>query len=295
MTYVLHLVTLAGIYSILALSLNIVAGYAGLLSLCQAAFYGIGAYAVALFTVQTGLNAWLAILLSMMLVAIVAGAFGAAAMRFSPDYFVIATFAFQILTFSLLNNLVSITGGPNGIGGIRPPMMFSLVLSSPGFYSIVTLAIAGLVLLICICIENSQYGRILRAMREDEKFLQSLGTRVGLFKVSSFAVSGSLAALAGGMYALYVSYIDPTSFTFAESLTILTMVIIGGLGNAFGAVLGASLFTLLPEVLRFVGLTGVVAGNFRQMLFGLLLVLVVALKPGGLLKETVAGSWPWSK
>jgi branched-chain amino acid transport system permease protein len=288
MSYAFHLVTITGIYVILALSLNIVAGYAGLLSLCQAAFYGIGAYGVALLTLQGGLTVWQAVVVSMLIAAVFAGILGSTATRFSADYFVIATFAFQILTFSLLNNLVVLTGGPNGIGGIPQPQLFGKTLSSPAVFAAIVCILAAGALLACILIENAQFGRILRAMREDETFLRSLGTRVGVFKVSAFAVSGAMAALAGGMYASYITYIDPTSFTFAESLTILTMVIVGGLGNAFGAVFGACLFTLLPEGLRFLGIDGAIADNLRQMLFGALLVLVVVLRPGGLFEEKIA-------
>jgi branched-chain amino acid transport system permease protein len=294
MSYAFHLATIAGIYVILALSLNIVAGYAGLLSLSQAAFYGIGAYGVALLTLHGWLTVWQAVVVSMLMAAAIAAILGATATRLSIDYFVIATFAFQILTFSLLNNLVSVTGGPNGIGGIPQPQFFGNVVSSPAAFAAVVFTLAVGALLVCILIENAQFGRMLRAMREDETFLRSLGIRVGLLKVAAFAVSGAMAALAGGMYASYITYIDPTSFTFAESLTILTMVIVGGLGNAFGAVFGACLFTLLPEALRFVGIDGIVAGNVRQMLFGALLVLVVVLRPGGLFKEKIAKirTWP---
>jgi branched-chain amino acid transport system permease protein len=295
MIYTLHLVNLVGIYVILALSLNIVAGYAGLLSLSHAAFYGIGAYGVALLSAQSDMNLWLAMLASMVITAVIAGMVGAASSRFRNDYFVITTFAFQILTFSLLNNLVSITGGPNGIGGIRQPELFGRLLSGPLAFAGIVCILAFGSFLLCIFIENAQFGRILRAIREDEMFARSLGIRVDLFKIAAFAISGAMAALAGGLYATYITYIDPTSFTFAESLTILTMVIVGGLGNSFGAVIGASLFTLIPEGFRFIGIEGAVAANVRQILFGACLLAIVFLKPDGLFSEKIAKGWAWRR
>lgn len=295
MSYAFHLVTIAGIYAILALSLNIVVGYAGLLSLCHAAFYGIGAYGVAVLTLQIGLSVWQGIIVSVLATGVIAGIVGAASTRFSRDYFVIGTFAFQILIFSLLNNLVSITNGPNGIGGIAQPQVFGQTFSGPFFFaSLVGILVLGSFLL-CILIENAQFGRVLRAIREDETFARSLGIKVGMFKVSAFAISGAMAAFAGGLYATYVTYIDPSSFTFAESLNILIMVIVGGLGNAFGAFVGACLLTLIPEGFRFIGIDGAIAANIRQILFGACLVLFVFMRPGGLFSEKIARGWAWRR
>ncbi len=295
MSYVFHLVSMVGIYAILALSLNIVVGYAGLLSLCHAAFYGIGAYGVACLTLQIGMSVWQGILVSVLATAVIAGIVGAASTRFSRDYFVIGTFAFQILVFSLLNNLVSITNGPNGIGGISQPRLFGQTLSGPFVFAALVGILALGSLLVCILIENAQFGRVLRAIREDETFVRSLGINVGIFKVLAFAISGAMAALAGGLYATYVTYIDPTSFTFAESLTILTMVIVGGLGNSFGVVAGACLLTLIPEVFRFIGIDGAIAANIRQILFGACLVLFVFIRPSGLFSEEIARGWAWRR
>jgi branched-chain amino acid transport system permease protein len=288
MSYVFHLVNMVGIYAILALSLNIVAGYAGLLSLCHAAFYGIGAYGVALMILHSDLSVWQAVIAAVLVTGFIAGLVGAASVRFRSDYVAIFTFGFQILVFSLFNNLVPLTGGPNGIGGIRQPVIFGQSLSTSNTFAglVCTLAVGSL--FICRFIETSQFGRILRAVREDETFAQSLGINVSLFKISAFAISGAMAGLAGGIYATYITYIDPTSFTFAESLSVLTMVIVGGLGNSFGVVVGACLFTLVPEGLRAIGISGGVAANVRQVLFGACLVLVVFLKPAGLFKERIA-------
>jgi len=293
MIYALHLFNIVSINIILALSLNIVAGYAGLLSLSQAAFYGIGAYVTALLSVQLGVNVWLSFAASALITGALASVVGATSSRFRSDYFVIVTFAFQILTFSLLNNLVSVTGGPNGITGINPPIFFGRLIYGPQDFAVVTGLFAVGSFLICAFIENSQFGRILRALREDETFARSLGFKVGLFKILAFAICGAMAALAGGLYATYVSYIDPTSFTFAESLAILAMVIIGGLGNSFGVVVGACTLTLIPEGLRFIGVEGAIASNIRQVLFGGCLLLIVFLRPSGLFSEKIAKTWSW--
>ncbi len=285
MTYLLHIFILIGIYVILSVSLNLLAGYTGILSMAHAAFYGIGAYVVALLALHVHTPFILNILLSI----IAAGAFGAIvgipSLRIKDDYFIIATFAFQIITFSVLNNLVSFTGGPMGLPGIPQPVIFGLKIDNHWSFLVLTTILASFTYFIAYRIVSSPYGRILKAIREDEVFTQSLGKNVAAFKVKIFMVSAALASLAGVLYATYITYIDPTSFTVNESIFIISIVIIGGAGNLKGSVVGAIVLVMLPELLRFVGLPNSVAANIRQMLYGGLLVVFMLWRPRGFIGE----------
>lgn len=285
MIYLLHILILVGIYVILSMSLNLVAGYAGILSIAHAAFYGIGAYIAALLALNLNspflLNLVLAIVGSTILGAFV----GIPSLRIKDDYFIIATFAFQIITFSLLNNLVSLTGGPMGLPGIPRPEIFRLMISSHWGFLILTAILCFAVYFVCNRIVKSPFGRILKAIREDEIFAQSLGKNVSAYKVKVFMVSSGLAAISGVLYAGYITFIDPTSFTVMESIFIISIVIIGGAANLKGSIVGAIVLVMLPELLRFIGLPHSVAANIRQMLYGGLLVVFMMWRPQGFIGE----------
>ena len=285
MIYLLHIFILIGIYVILSVSLNLLAGYTGILSMAHAAFFGVGAYVVALLA----LNVHTPFILNIFLAIIAAGAFGAIvgipSLRIKDDYFIIATFAFQIITFSVLNNLVSFTGGPMGLPGIPQPVIFGLKIDNHWSFLVLTTILAVFTYFIANRIVSSPYGRILKAIREDEVFTQSLGKNVAAFKVKIFMVSAALASIAGVLYATYITYIDPTSFTVNESIFIISIVIIGGAGNLKGSVVGAVVLVMLPELLRFIGLPNSVAANIRQMLYGGLLVVFMLWRPRGFIGE----------
>ncbi|NOR45625.1 MAG: branched-chain amino acid ABC transporter permease [Candidatus Delongbacteria bacterium] len=285
MIYLLHIIILIEIYAILSISLNLIAGYTGILSMAQAAFYGIGAYVAALMA----LNFNTPFLLNLILAVIIAGVFGALigipSLRIKDDYFIIATFAFQIIIFSVLNNFVSFTGGPMGLPGIPQPEIFGFVIDNHWSFLILGLLLAVFTYYFSKRIVTSPIGRTLKAVREDEVFTQSLGKNVAALKVKIFVVSAALAAIAGVLYATYITYIDPTSFTVNESIFIISIVIIGGAGNLKGSILGAVVLVMLPELLRFVGLPNAVAANIRQMLYGGLLVAFMLWRPRGFIGE----------
>jgi len=285
MEYLLHILILIGIYVILSVSLNLLAGYTGLLSIAHAAFYGVGAYVAALLALRLHspflINIFCAVILSGLLGLLV----GLPSLRIRDDYFVIATFAFQVITFSVLNNWVSFTGGPMGLPGIPPVSFGGLVLSPKWVFFLLVLLFAVLVLLISWRLVASPFGRVLKAIREDEVFAASLGKDVSYYKVLVFVVGAGIAGIAGVLYAHYISFIDPTSFTVMESIFIISIVIIGGAGNLWGSVIGAVVMVALPELLRFVGLPNVVAANLRQILYGALLVAFMMARPQGLLGE----------
>ena len=285
MIYLLHILIFIGIYIILSISLNLLTGYTGILSIGHAAFYGIGAYVAALMALKLNSPFLLNIFLAIIASAIIGVLVGIPSLRIKDDYFIIATFAFQIITFSILNNLVSFTGGPMGLPGIPQPVIFGIKISSHLSFLILIAILCAFTFYVSNRIVKSPFGRILKAIREDEVFTQSLGKNISAYKVKIFMISAGLAAIAGVMYATYITYIDPTSFTVMESIFIISIVIIGGAGNLWGSVLGATVLVMLPEALRFIGLPNAVAANIRQMLYGGLLVVFMLWRPSGFIGE----------
>lgn len=285
MEYLLHILIIIGIYIILSASLNLIAGYTGILSIAHAAFYGVGAYVAALMA----LNLNTPFLANVICAVILSGIFGALvgipSLRIRDDYFVIATFAFQIITFSVMNNWVSFTGGPMGLPGIPQPVIFGWEISSHLEFLFLIACFCALTLWISQKIVQSPFGRILKAIREDEVFALAAGKNVAAYKVLVFVIGAGMAAIAGSMYAYYISYIDPTSFTVMESIFIISIVIIGGAGSLRGPVIGAIVLVTLPELLRFVGLPSSIAANVRQIIYGGLLVAFMMWWPQGLMGE----------
>lgn len=286
MTYLLHILIIIALYIILVQSLNLIAGYAGLLSIAHAAFYGIGAYVAALLALNMHTNFVLNIICGMLIAAVIGVIVAWPALRIHGDYFAIASFGFQVIIFSVMNNWIGLTSGPMGLPGIPRPMLFGHEIS--GHWEVLALVwfFALLTFFICHRLVNSPYGRVLRAIREDEVFAISLGKNVAYFKLTIFAIGASLAAIAGALYAYYITFIDPTSFTVGESIFIVSIVIIGGLANLWGSVIGASVLIAIPELLRFIGISQTYVANIRQILFGLLLVLMMFFRPQGLLGES---------
>jgi branched-chain amino acid transport system permease protein len=281
MEYLLHIFILIGIYVILAVSLNLITGYAGLLSIGHAAFYGIGAYAAALLALNLNSPFLINILCAVILSGLLGVLVGIPSLRIHDDYFVIATFAFQIITFSILNNWVSFTGGPMGLPGIPRPVILGVNISSHMDFLVLTAILCAMALWICRRVIHSPFGRVLKSIREDEVFAEAFGKNVASYKVLVFVIGAAMAAVAGVIYAYYISFIDPTSFTIMESIFIISIVIIGGAGSLWGPVIGAVALVVLPEILRFIGLPSSVAANLRQIFYGGLLVAFMMWRPQG--------------
>ena len=275
MEYLLHLLIIICIYSILAQSLSLVAGYSGQISLAHAGFYGIGAYTTALLSVNYGLSPLVNLLLAILLSGIVAYIVSKVAVKTVDDYYVIITLGIQVVIFSIMNNWQNVTNGPLGIAGIPPFSIFGLSLESKWCFLLLSALLTALVWFVLYNITSSPFGRVLRALSEDEIYTNSLGKNVGKAKVVSFVISGMLASVAGVLYAHYISYIDPTSFTLDESIFILSIVIIGGMRNLRGIFLTAVFLVFLPEALRFVGFPSSVAANVRQIVYGTALVVAI--------------------
>ena len=288
MEYVFHIIIMLNIYIMLTLSANLTIGMANLLTMCQAAFYGIGAYIGTFFLMQFNLP----FLVIAALVMLFTGAFSFlisyASVRLKDDYFVIATMGFQLIVYTILYNWTDVTRGPYGIPGIPGIRLFGLFeLTGVYAYLVLSLVLMAVVVFLFHHLVESPFGRVLNAIRADEITVKSMGRNIVKFKSLAFFLSAAVAGLAGIIYASYVSYIDPTSFTLDESIFILSALFIGGIGNTKGPILGAMFVVLLPEFLRFVGLPDSVAANLRQIIYGLALILVMYYRPQGLLGKTI--------
>ncbi|MBS4771091.1 MAG: branched-chain amino acid ABC transporter permease [Proteobacteria bacterium] len=282
MEYLINLAILFCIYGTLALSLNMVVGMAGLLSLAQAAFYGIGAYAAAIGMTELGLGFFSTLLLGMLANGILAFVVGKILSRFQGDYYAIVSAGLSVIVFSVLLNWKDLTNGPLGIFGIPKPEIGSFRLVSNFSYLVLCLAAVALSCGIYVLFDRSSFGRTLKALREDEQLTRLQGYNTKHFKSIVFVVSAMMSGIAGAMFASYISFIDPSTFQLKEGIFLFTIIIVGGLSSAKGSIVGALILISLPEVLRFIGLPYETAAQLQQIIYGALLVLMMILRPQGL-------------
>ena len=285
MEYLIHLAILFAIYVPLAVSLNLVVGYTGLLSVTHAAFYGVGAYATTLFMVNLGWIFIPSLIVAMIISGLLATVFGLILSRFRDDYYALVSFGFNIIVYSILLNWEDLTRGPLGIPGIPRPEIFGFTFSSNLSFLILSLALAFGIYLVSAGIVKSSFGRVLKGIREDEKVLAVFGYNTKIFKLVIFSVTAMMAGLAGGLFATYITFIDPSTFSLNESIFILAIIILGGMANLRGSVVGALFLILLPEILRFVGFPTDIAAQMRQVVYGALLVILMLYRPQGLMGE----------
>ena len=292
MSYLLHLLIYFSIYVIVALSLNLVVGYCGLLTLAHAAYFATGGYIYALLTLQLG---W-GFLPAAAATAVVCGALSllvaVPAWRFRGDSFVLVTLAVQALIVGALHNWVAagsppgtwsnLTNGPFGLAGISRPAIFGIHLDTQGSFFALSTVLTLAACVICRALYRSPWGRLLRAIRDDELAARGLGKNVRLAKLQALAVSGALVGLAGALYAAYTSYLHPSVGSLEQSILMLCMVIVGGAGNFRGPILGAAVLLLIPELLRLIQVPDAAAGHFQLLAYGLLLIFVVLIRPQGL-------------
>jgi branched-chain amino acid transport system permease protein len=281
--YLINIFILIAIYGILALSLNLVIGYTGLLSLAHAGFYGIGAYAFALGTTQYNLNFFTAMLCGIFLAFLVAGIFGIILSTLKTDIYSLASLGLGVIVFSVFLNWQNVTQGPLGIAGIPRPEIGSLSLNSNTNFLIFSWIGLAIIYFICRYLVNAPFGRTLKAIREHEEVTQVFGYQTLFFKLAVFMISASMASFAGSLFASYISFIDPSNFTLNEGIFITVIIIVGGLASLSGSLLGAALLILLPEALRFVGMPPEFAAQARQFIYGLILILLMIYRPTGFL------------
>ncbi|MGH8689854.1 MAG: branched-chain amino acid ABC transporter permease [Burkholderiales bacterium] len=290
------------LYVLLALGLNIVVGFAGLLDLGYIAFYAVGAYTYALLaSPQLGLHLpfWVILPIGALVAAFFGVILGAPTLKLRGDYLAIVTLGFGEIVRIFLNNLsrpVNITNGPQGITRIDPFVLGGFTFDSPIKYYYLLLAVALGIILVNLRLQNSRVGRAWEAIREDEIAARAMGIDTRNLKLLAFAMGASFGGVAGGMFSAMQAFISPESFVLVESIMVVSMVVLGGMGNIWGVILGALLLSFVPEILRWTvtplqealfGRMLVEPEVIRMLLFGLALVLVMLYRPAGLLPSAV--------
>nr|WP_255720813.1 branched-chain amino acid ABC transporter permease [Acuticoccus kalidii] len=279
--YFWQIANIALIFVLLAASLHVVTGVAGLLHLGHAAFYGVGAYTAGLLASEQGMPFLVTIPAAAIVTAAIAFLVALPTMRLVSIYFAVATLAIGQMIYLVLLNWVSFTHGPNGVLIFSGLEVFGIDLSSPiATYFLVAVIVSASIVLIHR-ISHSYYGNALRSLREDDQCADAMGVRTARLKMEAFVISAAFAGIAGALWAHTTGYISPSDFDFAESILILAMVVVGGLGSLPGAVIGALLLILLPEVLRDVG-------DVRNIMVGIVMFLSILLLPKGLFGEVSA-------
>ncbi len=278
--YFIHLLVLIGIYLILAVSLQLAVGYAGLLNLGHIAFYAIGAYTSALLALNG-----IPFFASFILVGLVAMCFGflvsSLTNRLAGDYFALATLGFSFVIYAAALNWTDLTRGPLGLPGIPKPIILGINFSSSLDFLILTTLIAAVSYLIIYRLVKSPFGKVLEATRDDELAARTIGKNTFKIKSYALAISAFFAGIAGSLYASYITFIDPSSFTLMQLIPVICIVIIGGLASLEGTAIATMLLVLLPEPLRFIGLPSSVVGPMRQIIYALILLLILVYKPKG--------------
>ncbi|WP_397474909.1 branched-chain amino acid ABC transporter permease [Pusillimonas sp.] len=289
-TYAMHLLIIGNIYAVLALALNFQLGSANIPNFATGASYGIGAYASALLAIHFGVSFWLGLLVAAAVATTFGYLLGLPSMRTRDSYQALVTIAFGIVVHQLLMNL-EWTGGANGLVGIPAPTLFGHSFNNPielfghslpsqGNFYYVSVALVGIAILSAKRLHNSRIGLAWNALRDDEIAARACGINVTWYKVQAFAVDAFLAGFAGTLYAFYVSFISPDNFTFLVSVTIMTMVIAGGMDNTLGVIVGALLLTMLPEKLR-------AFSDYRILFYGVVVILFLIIRPRGIFPQQV--------
>ena len=272
--YILSICTFASIYAILILGLNILTGYTKQVSLGHAAFFAIGAYTQALLVTKAGLTFWSALPLSIALSMTIGVIMGLPSLRVSDDFLVLTTIGLNFIVMGI-TEYFDFFGGAMGIIGITMPTLWGRPLSTSGYF-----AITALFLMLALCVSylfSRTWGRLaMEAAGEDEEAAQSLGINTALYKIYAFALSSTFTGLAGVLWAHSIGSVFPRNFSFEMSVLFLSMLVFGGLGTIRGAIFGAFFLYLLPECFRFIE-------NYRMLVYGALLTMIVILQPNGML------------
>lgn len=281
--YLDNLAVLITINAILSVTLNFVLGYAGIFSMAHAVFFGVGAYTAAAVATKLGGGFLLATGAGMAAALLISLALALPALRVRGEYFVAASLGLQMLAVTIFSEWKSFTGGIGGITNIPPARLPGIEINSPERYLVLALACLALVLWLVRRLVNSSFGRSLKAIRDDEVAASAYGKNVAVIKTIAVGVSSALAAVAGSLYAFYMSFINTESFTLDTSIYLMAMVIIGGTATLWGPVLGTVLLLLLPAALSYLpGLPATEIGAIQQAIYGAAMVLLMIFRPGGL-------------
>ncbi|MFN0117393.1 MAG: branched-chain amino acid ABC transporter permease [Elusimicrobiota bacterium] len=283
-SYVIRIFGIMGLYMMMALGLNLVVGFLGLLDLGFMAFYAIGAYSMALLS-GYGWNFWMALVTSTLITMLIRFLIGAPVLRLRGDYLAIVTLGFGEITRIVLNNWDGLTNGPKGISlltnsNVKPiPFFFWTISSNRDFYFLI-FGFVMLCILISVRLKNSRMGRAWMAIREDEVAARLTGIELTRMKMIGFVISAGFAGIAGCIFMRWENFVTPESFTFWESVMLVAMVVIGGMGSVIGTLLGVAIVILVPEILR--NILGAELVSWRYFLFGIALVVIAIKRPEGL-------------
>jgi branched-chain amino acid transport system permease protein len=286
-TYYVRVIDTVLIYLLLATGLNMVVGYAGLLDLGFVAFYAIGAYSYALLASgQFGIHLPFGLILFIGggLAGVAGVLLGIPVLRLRGDYLAIVTLGFGEIIRLLMNNLVPVTNGPQGISRIDQPFLFGFALRTPRDFFLLLLPLAILALTLAWRLECSILGLGWAAIREDQDAARGIGINTTLVKLLAFGLSATLGGFAGVVFAGFQRFVDPVSFSFWESLTIVLIIVVGGVGNLVGVVVGAVVLIVVPELLR-------EYAEYRMLLYGCALVVMILARPGGIVGRRYNPAW----
>jgi branched-chain amino acid transport system permease protein len=275
--YYLHIVIMAGIFAILALSLNLLLGYTGQLSLGHTAFFGIGAYTSALLTLRLEWSFWLGLPAAAVAAGLAGWAIGRLALKLRGAYFVLVTISFAGVISLVSVNWMDLTNGPLGLPGVPAPSLGPWSLRGKPAYYYLVLAALALAYVVCHRLVHSRIGRAFLALRENEALAESVGIDVTRYLVLAAVVSAAMAGMAGSLYAHYTRFVSPEVFLFTYTVTMVIMVVAGGKGTLAGPLVGAALFTVLPEALR-----AATSWQWQMLAYGVILVLLVFFLPRGI-------------
>ena len=273
--YYVSVLIFACLNAIVVLGLNLLLGYAGQISLGHAAFYGLASYSTAILTATHGWPMWAGIAAGLVLVGVVAWIIGIPALKLSGHYLAMATLGFGIIVYIFFNETVELTGGPSGFVGIPRLELFGIRFWTDLSYYYLIAGVLVVLMLVSLNLIHSRIGRALRAIHTSEKAAQAAGIDIARYKLFVFVLSAEYAALAGVLYAHYLEFIAPSSFGFHYSVQLITMVVLGGMANIWGSILGAFFLTILPEFLRSFE-------NFDIILYGAILIVCMIFLPEGL-------------
>jgi branched-chain amino acid transport system permease protein len=281
--YYLHILIMAGIFGVLALSLNLLLGYTGQLSLGHAAFFGIGAYTSALLTLRAEWSFWAALPAATLAAALAGWAIGRLALKLRGAYFVLVTISFAGVIGLVSVNWMELTNGPLGLPGVPAPALGPWSLRGKPAYYYLVLAAVALAYLVCRRLVRSRVGRAFLALRENEPLAESVGIDGTHYLVLAAVVSAAMAGVGGSLYAHYTRFVSPEVFLFSYTVTMVIMVIAGGQGTLAGPVVGALLFTALPEALR-----EAMAWQWQMLAYGVVLIVCVFFLPRGIVPSVAA-------
>ena len=281
-SYVLNIFMQAVTYGIAVLGMTVVLGYTGQINLAQAAFFGLGAYAVALGTVVLGLNFWVSLLLGIAVAAIAGLVLGLTTLRLGGHYLAMITISFQQIFDLVLVNWTAVTRGPDGVSGIARPSLFGFQLTDDKVYLVFCVAVLYAAILLVWYLPNTRLGRAMRAVRENELAAEVTGVQTLAVKVIAFVLCAGLAGVGGALYAAGFAYVSPDNFNFKISIEFLTMALLGGAQSPFGSAIGTVLLILLPEWLRFLK-------EIYMAAYGVAVILIMVFMPEGIWGIAKAG------